>query len=210
MQTEPKETPPESKSTGCAWLFGIIVVIAVLASLTDKKPSEDPSAVLQEQDRNEAGVAEKTTQEPSVDDTMLKTAARHASIAIAADGIQGAEAYSTNCWAATERKVTLDSIERCVAFDTMVAMALPSETPSQPWFSEDVVNVRYLTALESNGIKLASSSARLERLRVAAAVQTVDPTRYRPKAAEVEQEPMDVINEADFNEDMRNQLASDL
>ena len=117
----------------------------------------------------------------AVAEITLKTAARHAGLALGADGIDGATTYSVNCWASLERTFSLATTDRCAAFDALIlsnADVAPASMPS--WFAEVTVAARYQAALTGNGVAVADISDRLERLRVATALQLVTLVKAKP------------------------------
>lgn len=175
MPTDPIQKDPPSGCAPWAWLLGIVSLIALVSSLSQGERATDAAETANEAVVNMAAPQLAAEAEPAINEGMLRLAARHAGLAIGADGIEGASIYSLNCWAAADRTFSLIVTERCVAFDTLVAMTLPTEAAADPWFAEDLVNTRYTTLLSSHDVGLAGTTARLERLRVAAAVQTVKP-----------------------------------
>lgn len=180
--------PPVSpKPFPWAWaLIGGIIIILIISSQT--KPAASPSRVAgsDEAVKNTAGAADPVpTPPPALSETTLKLAARHAGLALGADGVDGAQTYSENCWASLERAFTLITAERCAAFDALVLTNADIEPTAVPaWFSEETVAARYGRALSANSLSDIDVNARLERLRVACAVQTVKKVVSKPAPIE--------------------------
>lgn len=194
-------------SWGWFAIAGIVIVVVASQSSTKTTTLSDSQA--------ERLLGNKVTEvaapapfAAAIAEITLKTAARHAGLALGADGIDGASAYSVNCWASLERTFSLATTERCAAFDALVlsnADVVPASMPS--WFSEVTVAARYQAALAGNRAPVADISDRLERLRLAAALQVVKLVKPTPpKPVEVleneskvavsdEQIPMDSVSD---------------
>lgn len=112
--------------------------------------------------------------EPAIDESTLALATEHVGKALGADGAEGANAYSINCWASLERSFALATADRCAAFDALT-LAKVGNDPLEDltWFAERPVSLRYAQALSDKAPEVADAAERLERLRVAAAVRKV-------------------------------------
>lgn len=159
------------------WVAVVAVIVVGVASQSEKKTVSPPVAETEGLVSNTLPGAETPLPiEAPISEITLKTAARHAGLALGADGIDGATTYSVNCWAALERTFSLAMTERCASFDALIlgnAGVTPSEMPL--WFAEVTVSARYQSVLTRNGVNVGNIPNRLERLRVAAAIQIVEP-----------------------------------
>lgn len=155
------------------WVAVVGVIVVAVASQSETKPITASEVSAQGLVAKTAPVAGGPQAEEPIADATLKLAARHAGLALGADGVSGASAYSVNCWASLERTFSVSTVERCAAFDALVLANASNDAAMPPWFAEDTVAARYQAALSSNSVTIADMPARLERLRVATAIQTV-------------------------------------
>jgi hypothetical protein len=177
-----KKAAAPGKSNYWGWIAVAGIAVAVVASQSSTKTPTSPDTQVEGLLGN--GATETALLTPvaaAVAEITLKTAARHAGFALGADGIDGATAYSVNCWASLERTFSLSTTERCAAFDALIlsnADVAPASMPS--WFAEVTVATRYQAALTGNGAAVSDISDRLERLRVATALQVVTLVKAKP------------------------------
>lgn len=159
------------------WVAVVCLVVVVVSSQSGKNTVSSPIAETEVMASSASAGAETSPPiEGPVSEITLKTAARHVGLALGADGIDGATAYSVNCWAALERTFSLARAERCASFDALVLGYADVATQAMPqWFEEVAVLARYQSALTVNGANVGNIPNRLERLRVAAAIQIVEP-----------------------------------
>jgi hypothetical protein len=165
------------------WIASVAVIVVAVASQSETETATSPATQSDSlvSDTRTSG-APLLVMEAAVAEITLKTAARHAGLALGADGIDGATAYSVNCWASLERAFSLATTERCAAFDALIlsnADVDPSVMPQ--WFAETTVASRYQVALSNSGAAVADIPDRLERLRVATALQTVSLVKAKSK-----------------------------
>lgn len=187
-------------------MVGVIVV--AVASQPETKTTTTSEAQAQGLIATTASVVDVPKAEGPIADATLKLAARHAGLALGADGVPGASAYSVNCWASLERTFSVSTVERCAAFDALVLGNSSNDTEMPPWFAEDTVAARYQAALSSNSVTIADVPARLERLRVATAIQTVTlviPKALRPVAVAA----ADADTENDSDNTMMDSVSAD-
>lgn len=156
---------------GWATVIGVIVVAYI--SQSETRPTITSGAPVQKLVATTLPIGDGRTVEGPIADATLKLAARHVGMALGADGIPGASAYSVNCWASLERTFSVPTVERCAAFDALVLGNSSNDATILPWFAEDAVAARYQAALSSTSVTIVDVPARLERLRVATAIQTV-------------------------------------
>jgi len=181
--TKPAPEPVAPRGFPWGWAAIVGVVVAALAA-------QPRSTVTRPSDASSDGVVATapavtslaTGADVPIADVTLKLAARHAGLALGADGFEGAATYSVNCWAALDRRFELERADRCAAFDAMAAGQGEDAASVPAWFAEANVAARYQAVMTAHPDGAGDASARLERLRVAAAVQTV--TLVTPKPAE--------------------------
>jgi hypothetical protein len=150
-----------------------LVVVAVLSQSGTKKTSASEAPVSRLIANDVVAGTDATEIEAAVSEATLKLAARHVGIALGADGMLGATAYSLNCWASLERRFSLSKTERCAAFDALVLANWSEPDAATPWFAEGAVSARYLSALNIGRSGIQDATGRLERLRLATALQDV-------------------------------------
>jgi hypothetical protein len=198
------------------WAAVVAIIVLAVASHSGMKTVSSPVAPTK-------GLVSSTPQgtetplpvEDPISEITLKTAARHAGLALGADGIDGATTYSVNCWAALERTFSLTAAERCATFDALIlGNAEVASSAMQQWFAEVPVAARYQSALNSNGVNVGDIPNRLERLRVAAAIQTVKPVVPKvvnPPAAAVTEDDIELSAEQDASDSLaiENESATD-
>ena len=176
------KTAAAGKSNAWGWIAVAGIIVVAVASQSSTKTPTSPN--VQAEGLLGNGAMEAAAPTPfaaAVAEITLKTAARHAGLALGAHGIDGATTYSVNCWASLERKFSLSTTERCAAFDALIlsnADVAPDSMPS--WFAEVTVAARYQAALTGNSVAVADISDRLERLRVATALQVVTLVKAKP------------------------------
>ena len=190
------------------WAAVIGVIVFAVASQSETKTTTSVEAPVQSLIATPPVDADAAKVEGPIADATLKLAARHAGLALGADGVPGATAYSVNCWASLERTFSVSIVERCVAFDALVLGNSSNAAAMPPWFAEDTVAARYQAALSSNSVTIADVPARLERLRVATAIQTV--TLVIPKAPRpVAMAAADADTENDSDNTMMDSVSAD-
>ena len=168
----PSETP-EPRGFPWGWVAIVGIVVAALAAQSQPNATTTATAIdpLASSSTSVAPVA-ATVEEPIADAT-LALAARHAGLALGADGLDGAAVYSVNCWAALDRRFALAHADRCAAFDALASAHSDDPAVVAGWFAEADASARYLAATTKYAAAVGEAPARLEGLRVAAAVQTV-------------------------------------
>lgn len=192
-----KEDQP--KGRGWIWLVVGICLFAYFYNHTGTSRAP-PELVKAAEGMAATAVPNGPVAEPPINEETLALATEHTGKALGADGGAGATAYSINCWASLERSFDLATADRCAAFDSIVlARVIDDPLADVSWFAEEQVSLRYTQALVDQTSNVADVAARLERLRVAAAVRKVvlivSKTRPKPEPTAggefVENDPVD-------------------
>ena len=98
---------------------------------------------------------------PEVIAADIALAARHARMALDAEGFEGAQIYSLNCYAALERTFDLAKLDRCGAFDALISPAATDEISPSLFFDQDAAQQRFEQAARSGGVQPSDMTLRL-------------------------------------------------
>lgn len=209
-------TPSGSKDgqTGAKWgaVVLFVLVVAIVRGVTHPGASAPVATPIQPAPLIEAGAPpEQPAPPPDVVDADIGTAARHAGLALGAEGVGGARIYSENCYAALERSFDAARLDRCGAFDLLAARepADPlDQSPAATWFEPSAMSARYTKAAARGGVPadmIAGRLAHVTQLANAVIVESVAPPQAEAAdeeaAPEAARDPGDAVTGETGTED---------
>ena len=194
--TSPDRPAAKSDWGAWPWILGVVVLVAAANSCSTKPDASvtaDPLPLTAE------APVEGPAATPEAGSLAVSRAARHAGLAIGADGAAGAMTYSVNCWAAVTRGFSLPALDRCGAFDALARRVrmLPSELPAEAaWFEADAARGRYVDAARAGGLDAEAGGSRMAALHQLASNEALVPKTPKaiaavPTTADVASEPTD-------------------
>ena len=141
----------------------------------------------------------------------IALAARHARIALDAEGLEGAQIYSVNCYAALERAFDLAKLDQCGAFDALISPAATDDVSPSLFFDQEAAQERFEQAARSGGVQPSDMTLRLLEVQRLANAEGLPAARRPPARQPVERAAStpEAIDEASVEEEIKPSLPAD-
>lgn len=210
-----QRTPPLPKSgSPIGWLIGIGVGLFVLFKIAGAPdPNRATTDETVELNVMEPVITPVEVPEPALAD--VHRAARHAGLALGAEGAEGAQIYSQACFASLERKFSWSKLDQCGSFDALV---IRTETPAElgslgewnGWFTAEAAQARYDSAAKAGGSDQPAADSRQSALLMLANREPV--SRVVPPGSVMDsiEEDSGSADEAELDETIETELANAL
>jgi hypothetical protein len=180
------------------WLLVVFLGIVGLRTCSTTTPQAPPE-ILPRQSLKEVATPIAVEPMAEVAPSDMERAARHAGLAVGAEGTSGAMIYSVNCYAAVKRRYSQGKLDQCGAFDLLAARMTsdPVEFPVEAeYFQPEAGAGRYTDNAAAAGASPEIMAERFAKLKALSddlvlvpvtpppAVVDIDATDAMPEASD--------------------------